>query len=98
MPRRWSRPGRPASAQAQASPSSRPNAAKVWGLRAGRGINDKFSLKEKLHYRGWVLMARIFISYARDDGSVIADDLTDELRKHHQVFRDQDNIPGGAKW
>ncbi|MEO8611793.1 MAG: TIR domain-containing protein [Chloroflexota bacterium] len=43
-------------------------------------------------------MARIFISYARDDGSELADEFADELRKHHYVFRDQDNIPGGAKW
>lgn len=44
-------------------------------------------------------MARIFISYARKDGSIIADELADRLRAlNHEVFLDIQGIPGGTEW
>lgn len=44
-------------------------------------------------------MVKIFISYARADGNIIADEFADKLRAlNHQVFLDIHGIPGGVKW
>ena len=44
-------------------------------------------------------MARIFISYARKDGSVVADELADRLRAfEHEVFLDVHSIRAGTRW
>ena len=44
-------------------------------------------------------MTRIFISYARADGSEIADELADRLRAlDHEVFLDTHSLTGGTHW
>lgn len=44
-------------------------------------------------------MARIFISYARRDGSAIAEELADRLRAfEHEVFLDIHSIRAGTRW
>ena len=44
-------------------------------------------------------MAKIFISYARKDGSDAAQTLTNRLRDlNHEVFIDIHGIPGGVEW
>lgn len=43
-------------------------------------------------------MTRIFISYARADGSEIANLLNGRLSLKHDVFLDTVDIPGGAEW
>jgi hypothetical protein len=44
-------------------------------------------------------MARIFISYARKDGSEIAEELADRLRAfEHNVFLDVHSIRAGTRW
>jgi hypothetical protein len=44
-------------------------------------------------------MARIFISYARKDGSDIAEELADRLRAFdHEVFLDVHSIRAGTRW
>ncbi len=44
-------------------------------------------------------MARIFLSYARDDGSIIANELANRLRSHdYQVFFDVQSIRAGTQW
>src|SRR5687768_16601059 len=44
-------------------------------------------------------MPQIFISYAREDGSEIADEIADRLRSlQHEVFLDVDSIRVGSVW
>jgi TolB protein len=43
-------------------------------------------------------MARIFVSYARDDASLIARNLVNKLRVNHTVFFDIDSIIGTIDW
>lgn len=44
-------------------------------------------------------MARIFISYARKDGSAVAEELADRLRAfEHEVFLDVHSIRAGTQW
>ena len=44
-------------------------------------------------------MVKIFVSYARADGSEYAHEFTNRLRAlRHEVFLDVQGIPGGAKW
>jgi hypothetical protein len=44
-------------------------------------------------------MSRIFISYAREDGAPLAQELANRLRaQEHKVFLDVESIRGGAQW
>lgn len=43
-------------------------------------------------------MARIFISYAREDGKAFVDRLAAELGGHHDAWLDRAELAGGADW